>query len=81
MSEVTLEQLDEGVKQLIDLLVRLDKLDARLAEGLESVVSLLYLDSKLSYVVLGLTILVVLILGTPPPVRTRLVACLGGEAA
>lgn len=68
LAQVVLDQ-EEVLAQVLSLLQRLDLIDSRLETGLNSVVSLLSLDSTLLYVVLVLTIIAVLILATPPKIR------------
>lgn len=78
-----LQQSD--LEKVLQLLVSLDALDARLAGEFESVSKLLYVDSTLSYVVLGLVTFLTLFLATPPLIREKALEatrrCTGGRNA
>lgn len=58
-------------EDVLRLLAHLDKLDAELAQAIASVVSLLYLDSTLSYVALALILLLLMFVSVPEEVRAR----------
>jgi hypothetical protein len=58
-------------EDVLKVLQHLDQLDAELAQAIASVVSLLYLDSALSYVALALILVLLLAVSVPKEVRMR----------